>query len=154
VVYRFKSTPKENTCSSYGRSDIIRPVSKEDNMPKERRKHRRAVLELPLDVSEPTADGRSFKARTVNLSAGGFYCRVPFHVPLMTKLRVSLVLPLVDENGVEEDHVVSCEGMVVRVVPDKPDPSVKTYELACFFSDIDDFDRLMIEQYLAEKAAP
>jgi hypothetical protein len=117
----------------------------------ERRKHKRSSLELPLDVVDPAEGGQVIRAKTVNLSAGGFYCRVPFHVPVFTKLRVSMAIPVKDARGKEEDHAVTCEGTVVRTVPEKPGPDVETYEIGCFFTDIDDYDRLVIEQYLAER---
>ena len=120
---------------------------------KERRKHKRASLELPLDMEGVAEKAKAIKARTVNLSAGGFYCKVPFYVPVLTKLRVSMTIPTRDIKGNEEDHIVTCEGMVVRTVPETPQPDIKTYEIGCFFTEIDDGDRLIIEQYLAEKAA-
>jgi hypothetical protein len=118
---------------------------------KERRKHKRASLELPLDVSDPGTRDKTIRAKTVNLSAGGFYCEVPFHVPVLTKLRVSMAVPVTDAEGREEDHAITCEGTVVRTVPEKPSQDVTTYEIGCFFTDIDDYDRLVIEQYLAER---
>jgi hypothetical protein len=121
-------------------------------MVKERRKHKRASLELPLDVDHAAEDRKRFTAKTVNLSAGGFYCKVPYHVPVLTKLKVSMTIPMKEPGGKEEDHVVSCEGMVVRTVPEEPQPDVDAYEIGCFFTEISDYDRLIIEQYLAEKA--
>jgi c-di-GMP-binding flagellar brake protein YcgR len=118
---------------------------------KERRKHKRASLELPLDVMDTAPHGKRIKAKTVNLSAGGFYCQVPFHVPVLTRLRVSMTIPVKDDQGRDADHAITCEGTVVRTVPEKPDPDFKTYEIGCFFTDIDDFDRLVIEEYLAER---
>ncbi len=121
-------------------------------MVRERRKHKRAPVEVPIDIESLDIEGKAFTAQTVNLSAGGFYCKVPFYVPVMTKLRVSMVVPLEDTEGKVENHVITCEGMVVRVVPEKPQPNRKFYEIGCFFTDIDDYDRLLIEQYLAAKA--
>lgn len=122
-------------------------------MVKERRKHKRASLEIPLDAESLAAGGKAFKAKTVNLSAGGFYCKVPFYLPVLTKLRISIAVPFRDVAGGQEDHIVSCEGMVVRTVPEKPEKGTGTYEIGCFFTDIDDYDRLMIEQYLAERTS-
>jgi hypothetical protein len=120
---------------------------------KERRKHKRASLDLPLDMEDLTVGGRAIAARTVNLSGGGFYCRVPFHVPMLTKLRISMTIPVRDVDGKEENHAITCEGTVVRTVPEKPQAGTETYEIGCFFTEIDDYDRLMIEQYLAQKAS-
>ena len=117
---------------------------------KERRKHKRAILEIPIDMESLDGEHRTFTARTLNLSAGGFYCRVPFFVPILTKLKVSIVVPCKDIEGKQEDHVVNCDGMVVRIVPDKPATGVRSYEIACFFTEIDEYDRLVIEQYLRE----
>ena len=118
---------------------------------RERRKHKRSTLELPLDFVDPVAGGKVIRAKTVNLSAGGFYCRVPFHVPVLTRLRITMTVPVKDAQGKEEDHAITCEGTVVRTVPEKPGPDVKTYEVGCFFTEIDNYDRLIIEQYLAER---
>ncbi len=117
---------------------------------KERRKHRRASLELPLDVTDSDKKTKGFTAKTVNLSAGGFYCKVPFYIPVYTKLKISMSIPVSEDE--REQHRITCEGMVVRTVPEKPEPGIDAYEIGCFFTDIDDFDRLIIEQYLAEKA--
>jgi len=119
---------------------------------KERRKHRRADLEMPIDMQGFDDEGQAFTARTINLSAGGFYCALPFHVPAMTKLRVSLVVPLTDSDGKVEKHPITCEGMVVRTSPEKAAKGKKLYEIGCFFTEIDDYDRLVIEQYLAQKS--
>jgi c-di-GMP-binding flagellar brake protein YcgR len=118
---------------------------------KERRKHQRTSLEIPLDMADPTADGKIIRAKTVNLSAGGFYCQVPFYVPVLTRLRISMTVPVKDASGKEEDHAISCEGTVVRTVPEKPSEDVKTYEIGCFFTELEGYDRLVIEQYLAER---
>jgi c-di-GMP-binding flagellar brake protein YcgR len=120
---------------------------------KERRKHRRASLEVPLDMEDLAVEGKTIRATTVNLSAGGFYCRVPFHVPVLTKLKISMAIPVRDTAGKEEDYAITCEGMVVRTMPEKPESGTETYEIACFFTEIDDYDRLVIEQYLAEKSS-
>jgi hypothetical protein len=119
---------------------------------KERRKHRRAELDMPIDMQGFDDEGKSFTARTINLSAGGFYCALPFYVPTMTKLKVSLVIPVTDSAGKVEKHPVTCEGMVVRTVPEKPTEGNKVYEIGCFFTEIDDYDRLVIEQYMAQKS--
>lgn len=118
----------------------------------ERRKHRRANLDMPIDMQGFDDEGQSFTARTINLSAGGFYCALPFHVPPMTKLKVSLVIPVTDSDGKVEKHPITCEGMVVRTVPEKVTKGRKLYEIGCFFTEIDDYDRLVIEQYLAQKS--
>jgi len=123
-------------------------------MVKERRKHRRAFLEIPMDVHSHEATRKSFTAKTINLSAGGFYCKIPFFVPVLTKLSLSMVVPVSEPSGREQDHVITCKGMVVRTVPAKPAPKVKSYEIGCFFTDIGDYDRLVIEQYLADRNLP
>jgi len=123
-------------------------------MAKERRKHRRASLELPLDMRSPEGKHKSFTAKTINLSAGGFYCRVPFFIPMLTKLKISMVVPVRESAGKERDHVVACGGTVVRTVPEKAKPGTKSYEIGCFFTDLDSYDRLVIEEYLADKNIP
>jgi hypothetical protein len=118
---------------------------------KERRKHVRSSLEIPLDMKGPGERQKGFSAKTINLSAGGFYCKIPFHMPILTKLRISMMVPVRDSSGREHDHAISCGGTVVRTVPAKPAPDVKRYEIACFFTDMDAQDRLVIEEYLLAK---
>ena len=120
-------------------------------MAKERRKHRRSSLEIPLDMQRPGERQKGFSAKTINLSAGGFYCKVPFHVPVLTKLRISMMVPVRDSSGRERDHMISCGGTVVRTVPARPAPDVKRYEIGCFFTEMDAQDRLVIEEYLQDK---
>jgi hypothetical protein len=120
---------------------------------KERRKHKRALLEVPLDLEDVSGEAKGVRAKTVNLSAGGFYCRIPYYVPVLTKLKISIVVPVTGAAGKQEDHVISCEGMVVRTVPEKASPDVSSYEIGCFFTEMSDYDRMMIEQYLSERAA-
>jgi len=122
-------------------------------MVKERRRHNRRSLQIPLDMQRPGERQKGFSAKTINLSAGGFYCKVPFHIPVLTKLRVSMMVPLRDSSGREQDHVISCGGTVVRTVPARPAPGVKSYEIGCFFTDMDAQDRLVIEEYLLDKGS-
>lgn len=118
---------------------------------KERRKHKRASLEIPLDMQSPDGKHKSFTAKTINLSAGGFYCKVPLFVQVLTKLKISMVVPIKESAGRERDHVIACGGTVVRTVPEKATAAVKSYEIGCFFTDMTTYDRLIIEQYLADK---
>jgi c-di-GMP-binding flagellar brake protein YcgR len=120
-------------------------------MKDERRIHRRATLEVPVDVQHTGTKHKGFRAKTINLSAGGFYCRIPFFLPILTKVKVSMIVPVRQASGKEQDHVISCSATVVRTVPAKPSAATKVYEIGCFFTDIESLDRLVIEEYLAEK---
>jgi hypothetical protein len=56
-----------------------------------------------------------------------------FIAPL-TRLGLRLLLPE-KEPGVNE-QAVDCTGIVVRCIPENPQPHVKQYEVACYFTDI------------------
>ena len=51
----------------------------------------------------------------------------------------------------EDDSVirrVDCEGIVVRVIPEEPEPPADTYEIAVFFTTIDAESLHHLESYL------
>jgi hypothetical protein len=105
-------------------------------MPEQRstpRHERRLSLQI---ASEP--HGR-FEIETVNLSLSGACCRSRYFVPLMTRLRVTMLLP-----GERAPEPLRADAVVVRVQPATAPGSDGSYDLALYFTQMRpaDQDRL------------
>ena len=110
----------------------------------ERRRHPRIEATLPLKLFVTDAD---FITETINVSCGGAYCRIDRFVPVMTKFKMLMFIPL---DG-KKSHRVECEGIVVRTEPEYPLDDVKEYNIAIFFSRIKKGDRSRIAEYVKRK---
>jgi len=76
--------------------------------------------------------GRLVQIETDNLSEGGAYCRSDVRFALMTRMEVSLELP-VGAGREEVDSLISLQAVVVRC---DPDPSARgSWSLALYFPD-------------------
>lgn len=116
---------------------------------KERRGAPRYKVKLPLKLSDQLdidAEGMS-EAEMVNLSKSGAYCLVVKKIPLWTKLKLSIILPLSDNGGDEPYKLVQCEAVVVRVDP--PEKKKGVYGIALFFTRISPQDAENISRYLS-----
>ena len=109
----------------------------------ERRKAHRIVTCLPLAVTD---GGKAFVATTKNISATGAYCQVGRFFPPMTKFQIKLELPTRPKST-----RVRCEGVVVRVQPERAESRRRLYHMALFFHDIEARDREAIGRYVQEQ---
>ena len=115
----------------------------------ERRRAARYDAHLNLKVligpqgHEEELDGLS----TVNVSASGLYFYAEHWIETMTKLALSFDVP-VDIEDPSVVRRVDCEGIVVRVTPEEPEPPADTYEVAVFFTTIDAESLHHLECYL------
>ena len=118
----------------------------------ERRKSQRVEANLKLKVQVPLSDGslRPARMETLNISSSGVYFRSDHFMEPMTKLDMILDLPLPAEGeGEMRVAAAQCEGIVVRVVPEDPDAPVDHFEIAVFFTQIDDRGREYLKQHIA-----
>lgn len=84
---------------------------------------------------------------TLNISASGVYCKVDKELPLMSRIRLVLMMP--DSPGAAK--ALEVDGVVVREHPVIIDGSVKHYDVAIFFENLSDKDRDAISGYVAKK---
>jgi hypothetical protein len=112
----------------------------------ERRRAVRVDAQLSLQVHLPLADAPT-EVETINVSSAGMYFRSPEFVEPMTKLELAFDLPL----GEDEVASVECEGIVVRTQPEVPEPAVESYEVAVFFTTIDERSHANLELYLESR---
>ncbi|MCP4346997.1 MAG: PilZ domain-containing protein [Desulfobacterales bacterium] len=108
----------------------------------EKRKYPRINKRLKFEVKNH--DDFVVIAETINLSASGAYCMVNKPVSLMTSLRI--VLPLIYGNKKREVEYAECNGVVVRV--EEVSREACLYNIAIFFSEIDESERQKIVDYI------
>jgi c-di-GMP-binding flagellar brake protein YcgR len=113
---------------------------------RERRRAVRVDAQLSLQVHLPLSEGPT-EVETINVSSAGMYFRSPEFVEPMTKLELTFDLPI----GEEDVATVECEGIVVRTQPELPDGEVAAYEVAVFFTTIDERSHESLERYLESR---
>ena len=107
----------------------------------ERRRHPRAVTQIPLKIAQEEGD---IVTESLNLSRSGVYCRISKRLHLMTKLKVQLLLPArKDDKSVTK--TIHCEGVIVRV---EPLIEAGWYNIAIFFNEIARRDAEFISDYV------
>ncbi|MBU0743684.1 PilZ domain-containing protein [bacterium] len=108
----------------------------------ERRKGQRVEANLKLEVSIPRPDGSQapVSMETLNISSSGIYFRSDHFIEPMTKLDMVLELPTHKDEKGRTDQIATarCEGIVVRVLPETDRPDVAHYEVAVFFTQINE----------------
>lgn len=106
----------------------------------ERRQHVRVERHVPLKITQEEGD---IVAETVNISRSGAYCRLNKRIPVMTKLKIQLLLPLRKGNK-SATKSIHCQGVVVRI-----EPCVEGfYHIAIFFNEIAQRDAELINDYV------
>jgi len=114
--------------------------------PSERRLSRRADIQLPLKIA---GTGFRYTTDTKNISSSGLYCRLDRFIPLMTKLEVTMLVPVFIRNRKVEKEII-CSAVVVRIEPEDEQPDGTVYYAGFFFTAIKDKDRKLIEQYVQQ----
>ena len=113
----------------------------------ERRKHPRVddnTLSLKLE-----AGGFDTITHTLNISASGIYCKLDHEIPLMSRVKLFLMVPDPAKEG--KPRNLEVEGVVVREHPVIIDGKVKHYDAAIFFDSLSGRDRDIIASYIAHK---
>lgn len=106
----------------------------------ERRRHPRRTAEWPVTLSLPEG---YFEARLRDVSASGACFHLDHAVPEMTALSIQLDLPTLQGD---DSRRVSGTGVVVRC--QRVSPALDHYEVAVFFHELADDDRLALESYV------
>ncbi|MCP4146004.1 MAG: PilZ domain-containing protein [bacterium] len=116
----------------------------------EKRKSQRIEANLKVAVSLPQADGSSkvTNLESLNISTSGIYFKSDHFIEPMTKLGMSLELPIAGDDSTELPEA-KCEGIVVRVLPEFEAEGVSDYEVAVFFTHIDGKGLDYLEDHIA-----
>jgi hypothetical protein len=118
----------------------------------ERRGARRIEANLSLRINAPSADASRLAAtlETINISTSGIYFRSESFIEPMTKLALELELTVIgDESERTETELVSCEGLVVRTIPEEESAEADDYEIAVFFTHMESNAVSVLERHIA-----
>ncbi len=85
---------------------------------------------------------------TLDVSASGIYCKIDKEIPLMSKVRLKLMVPADSPKSVQELDV---DGVVVREHPVIIDGVIRHYDAAIFFDNLSAENREMIQTYIDSK---
>jgi len=113
---------------------------------KERRRAVRAPAKLAMEVKLSGKDCGNVE--TINVSANGVYFSSRTFVAPLTRLEIVLLLPGIGEGGAKDKRQVVCEGVVVRSEPVGEEEKPAQYEIACYFTSINEKDRSDLESYI------
>ena len=86
---------------------------------------------------------------TMNISSSGVYCKLDKELPLMSRVRLMLMIPDAAREGALKDLEV--DGVVVRQHPVTIDGVIKHYDIAIFFEDLSEKDKETIAGYIRRK---
>jgi hypothetical protein len=103
--------------------------------------------ELSLELHAGNFDAMT---HTLNISASGLYCKVDREMPLMSRVKLMLMIP--DQSGAaKEVRNIEVEGVVVRAHPVIIDGQIRHYDVAIFFDSLPPKARELITGYIARK---
>ena len=86
---------------------------------------------------------------TLNISASGVYCKLDRGIPLMSRVKLMLVVP--NRSGGEASKQIEVSGVVVREHPVIIDGQVKHHDIAIFFDGLTERDKEAISQYVKNR---
>jgi c-di-GMP-binding flagellar brake protein YcgR len=119
---------------------------------------RRGAVRIPakLAMEIRISDVDTARVESINVSANGVYFTSPKFIPELTKLDITLDLPE-DARKAEEDKnlhgdSVVCSGVVVRTEPSEEQAGAE-YEIACYFTSIENSDKETLESYILKQVA-
>ena len=120
---------------------------------KERRRSERVDAQIALKLSGPqeALPAESVTTESINVGAEGVYCHLNHFIAPLTKLQLTMVLPIRGRKGQVKNEVVNTNAVVVRCQPAGTD--VGGYRIACFFTDLDDGARAVLDEYVRQHGA-
>lgn len=89
---------------------------------------------------------------TLNISASGIYCKTSKEIPLMSRVRLILMIPDFS-NDAKSIKSLEVDGVVVREHPVVIDGEIKHYDVAIFFDTLSPKSREAISNYISRKKA-
>jgi hypothetical protein len=108
----------------------------------ERRRHPRVDDKLPLKIKDESFDAISV---TKNISCSGVFCQVEGYFPLLSKVKIVLLLPSGEKAKARPIHI---EGVIVRSEPVNSSPGSNFRNVAIFFNKIKRQDIVKLSNYI------
>lgn len=114
----------------------------------ERRKYPR-IDDDKISLKLETAHFASVISQSLNISASGVYCKVDKEVPLLSRVKIILVLPVSNNN--DRMYKLETDGVVVREHPVIEQGRVLHYDVAIFFDNLSTRERETLKKYIVKK---
>jgi c-di-GMP-binding flagellar brake protein YcgR len=124
-----------------------KPVDERRRSPRLKATHE-VVLSTGSDFGE--GSGERIVAQSVDLSLGGVYCTLDRYLPVFSKFRLHLTLPLRDADGADVVEECEVQAVVVRIQPEEPLASCNSYEAALAFLGVGEHTELVLARYLLQ----
>ncbi len=113
---------------------------------RERRKAPRIPAKLAMQVAGQE-DESVLTTESINLSASGIQFGSRVFLSPLTKVALTLLLPPFGRR-LRRERMLRCEGIIVRCEETPTARQKPRYELACYFTGLEEVDRELIEQYV------
>jgi NAD(P)H-dependent flavin oxidoreductase YrpB (nitropropane dioxygenase family) len=119
----------------------------------ERRRSARVDAQIALQLSgdDAVVPGESITTESINVGSEGVYCPVSHFVAPLTKLQVTMVLPMKTKKGQLRNEVVKADAVVVRCQP--AGGASGGYRIALFFTGLEAQTRQVLDEYVRQHAA-
>ena len=88
---------------------------------------------------------------TMDISASGIYCKIGREIPLMSRVKLAIMIPDTDKSN-KASNPLELDGVVVREHPVIIDGAVKHFDVAIFFDNLSEKDKGVIESYVEGKS--
>lgn len=111
--------------------------------PQERRRYPRVEKNIAIKLKDKDVD---FVTETENISCIGAYCQIDSYLPILTKLKITLLLPRSKKS--QSAKRIVCEGSVVRVERSHALLENNKYNIAIYFNEIAKGDMKLIDAYV------
>jgi hypothetical protein len=112
----------------------------------ERRTAQRIEANLAVTV---TGDPAAAKGKALNISTSGIYFESPHFMAPLTKVRLELHVP--DPDPKRGEAAVTCDGIVVRVEPEKKDPALSLYRVAILFTYVSEISLKSLDRFIRSR---
>lgn len=109
----------------------------------DRRRHIRIHNRLPFKLSDNLS---VIATQTINISVSGAYCEIDRYIAPMTKVNITLLVPLRLKSNKISSKTLRLEGVVVRT--EKSDNSEGRFSIAVFFTQTKESDLKNIRLYI------
>ncbi len=114
----------------------------------ERRRFARSASNLAIKLEDKEID---FVTETKNVSCIGAYCQVESYLPILTKLKITLLFP--KQKGLKSAKHIACEGTVVRVERSSDPLESNKYNIAIYFNQISRSDMKFVDAFVKKNSA-
>ncbi|MEE9230904.1 MAG: PilZ domain-containing protein [Acidobacteriota bacterium] len=101
----------------------------------------RAHVNIPIQLLGSDSRSPRVAMETINISAGGAYCRVPEHVSLRSQIRVRIDLP----SGEDVKPIVT-DAIVLRVISEEA--GREGFVVALYFLNLSFEDRHQLQEFV------